>query len=58
MTRTFSGGRPWDRSDRYNSEAAIFQINKVRTPTHMVAGADDIRVPCWRDTYSIVRCTR
>ncbi len=41
----FLGGRPWDKPDRYNSEAAIFQINKVRTPTHMVAGADDIRVP-------------
>jgi dipeptidyl aminopeptidase/acylaminoacyl peptidase len=39
------GGRPWDKPDRYNSEAAIFQISKVRTPTHMVAGADDIRVP-------------
>ena len=39
------GGRPWETPDRYNSEAAIFQINKVRTPTHMVAGADDIRVP-------------
>jgi dipeptidyl aminopeptidase/acylaminoacyl peptidase len=41
----FLGGRPWDKPDRYNSEAAIFQINKVRTPTHMVAGGDDIRVP-------------
>ena len=39
------GGRPWETPDRYNSEAAIFQINKVRTPTHMVAGGDDIRVP-------------
>jgi dipeptidyl aminopeptidase/acylaminoacyl peptidase len=41
----FLGGRPWDKPDRYNSEAAIFQISKVKTPTHMVAGADDIRVP-------------
>src|SRR5208282_5866119 len=32
------GGKPWETPDRYNSEAAIFQINKVRTPTHMVAG--------------------
>jgi dipeptidyl aminopeptidase/acylaminoacyl peptidase len=39
------GGKPWQTPDRYNSEAAIFQINKVRTPTHMVAGGDDIRVP-------------
>ena len=41
----FMGGAPWEVPERYNSEAAIFQINKVRTPTHMVAGADDIRVP-------------
>ncbi len=39
------GGRPWENPRRYNDEAAIFQIAKVRTPTHMVAGADDIRVP-------------
>ena len=38
------GGRPWEVPQRYNSEAAIFQIDKVKTPTHMVAGADDIRV--------------
>ncbi len=45
----FLGGRPWETPDRYNSEAAIFQINKVRTPTHMVAGGDDIRVPVLED---------
>ncbi len=38
------GGRPWEARERYDSEAAIFQINKAKTPTHMVAGADDIRV--------------
>jgi dipeptidyl aminopeptidase/acylaminoacyl peptidase len=41
----FFGGTPWDMRENYDSEAAIFQIAKVRTPTHMVAGADDIRVP-------------
>jgi dipeptidyl aminopeptidase/acylaminoacyl peptidase len=41
----FLGGRPWEAPQRYHDEAAIFQIDKVRTPTHMVAGADDIRVP-------------
>ncbi len=45
----FLGGKPWEKPDRYNSEAAIFQINKVRTPTHMVAGGDDIRVPVLED---------
>jgi dipeptidyl aminopeptidase/acylaminoacyl peptidase len=38
------GGRPWEVPQRYNSEAAIFQADKVKTPTHMVAGASDIRV--------------
>ncbi len=45
----FLGGTPWEARDRYDSEAAIFQIDKVRTPTHMVAGADDIRVPVLED---------
>lgn len=43
------GGMPWQVTKRYDSEAAIFQITKVRTPTHMVAGADDIRVPVLED---------
>jgi dipeptidyl aminopeptidase/acylaminoacyl peptidase len=41
----YMGGTPWQTRGRYDSEAAIFQIDKVRTPTHMVAGGDDIRVP-------------
>ena len=40
----FLGGLPWEAPQRYHDEAAIFQINKVRTPTHIVAGADDVRV--------------
>jgi dipeptidyl aminopeptidase/acylaminoacyl peptidase len=40
----FLGGLPWDTEANYNAEAAIWQIAKVRTPTHIVAGADDIRV--------------
>lgn len=40
----FLGGRPWEAPRRYQDEAAIFQIDKVKTPTHIVAGADDIRV--------------
>jgi dipeptidyl aminopeptidase/acylaminoacyl peptidase len=38
------GGRPWETEANYNAEAAIWQINKVKTPTHMVAGGADIRV--------------
>ena len=45
----FLGGLPWETPDRYRSEGAIYQINKVRTPTHMVAGADDIRVAVLED---------
>ena len=40
----FLGGHAWEVADRYRSEAAIFQIDKVRTPTHMVGGSEDIRV--------------
>jgi len=45
----FLGGLPWETPDRYRSEGAIYQINKVRTPTHMVGGADDIRVAVLED---------
>jgi dipeptidyl aminopeptidase/acylaminoacyl peptidase len=40
----FLGGLPWDMMKTYNDEAAIWQINKVKTPTHIVGGAEDVRV--------------
>jgi dipeptidyl aminopeptidase/acylaminoacyl peptidase len=40
----FLGGLPWQAQQRYHDEAAIYQINKIRTPTHIVGGANDIRV--------------
>jgi dipeptidyl aminopeptidase/acylaminoacyl peptidase len=40
----FLGGRPWEAVRRYIDEAAIYQFGKVTTPTHIVAGAEDIRV--------------
>ncbi len=40
----YLGGTPWEAVKNYNSEAAIFQINKVKTPTHIVGGSVDIRV--------------
>ena len=40
----FLGGHAWEVPDRYRSEGAIYLIDKVRTPTHMVGGSDDIRV--------------
>ena len=40
----FLGGVPWKAERNYNAEAAIWQFDKVTTPTHVVGGADDIRV--------------
>jgi len=48
----FLGGRPWEAQQRYHDEAALFQIDKVKTPTHMVAGSDDIRVAVLETTCS------
>lgn len=45
----FLGGLPWDQAQRYHDEAAMFQMNKVKTPTHLVAGEDDIRVAVAED---------
>jgi len=45
----YLGGLPWETPDRYRGEGAIYQLNKVRTPTHMVAGADDVRVAVLED---------
>ncbi|CAF4934948.1 unnamed protein product, partial [Rotaria sp. Silwood1] len=41
----FLDGFPWEKPDRYQREAAIFQLDQVRTPTHIVTGENDIRVP-------------
>jgi dipeptidyl aminopeptidase/acylaminoacyl peptidase len=35
--------------NNYSSEAALFQFDKVKTPTHVVGGADDIRVAVAED---------
>ena len=40
----FLGGLPWEAQKRYQQEAAIFQMDKVRTPTLILAAANDIRV--------------
>jgi dipeptidyl aminopeptidase/acylaminoacyl peptidase len=45
----YLGGAPWENPKNYEDEAALFQMNKVKTPTHMVAGADDIRVAVLED---------
>lgn len=40
----YLGGRPWENPALYQSEAALFQFDKVKTPTHLVQGGADIRV--------------
>ena len=40
----YLGGRPWENPDLYQSEAALFRFDKVKTPTHLVQGGSDIRV--------------
>jgi acylaminoacyl-peptidase len=45
----YLGGRPWEKPELYQSEAALFQMKKVKTPTHMIAGDADIRVAFLED---------
>ncbi|HEX3985186.1 MAG TPA: S9 family peptidase [Acidobacteriaceae bacterium] len=40
----YLGGEPWQDPALYQSEAALFQFNKVKTPVHLVQGGADIRV--------------
>lgn len=40
----YLSGTPWEKPELYQSEAALFQLNKVKTPTHIVGGDADNRV--------------
>lgn len=40
----FFGGYPWQVSGLYQREGAIFQIDRARTPTHIVVPGSDNRV--------------
>jgi dipeptidyl aminopeptidase/acylaminoacyl peptidase len=40
----YLSGEPWVKPELYQSEAALFQLNKVTTPTHIVGGNADNRV--------------
>lgn len=40
----YLGGKPWENPGLYQSEAALFRFDKVKTPTHLVQGGADIRV--------------
>ena len=39
------GGFPWEVPHIYQNEAPIYQLDKIRTPTHIITGENDIRVP-------------
>ncbi len=43
------GAQPWQNPGIYQSEAALFQMNKVTTPTHIVGGNADVRVSYLED---------
>lgn len=43
------GGTPWEAPQNYSAEAALFLMKRVRTPTHMVGGGDDVRVAVEED---------
>ena len=40
----YLNGMPWETPEIYQSEAALFRMNKVKTPTHIVQGNSDVRV--------------
>jgi dipeptidyl aminopeptidase/acylaminoacyl peptidase len=40
----YLNGKPWETPEIYQSEAALFRINRVKTPTHIVQGSSDVRV--------------
>jgi dipeptidyl aminopeptidase/acylaminoacyl peptidase len=48
------GGVPWEVEANYNAEAAIWQIGKVTTPTHIVASSEDSNVPIF-EAYLLER---
>jgi dipeptidyl aminopeptidase/acylaminoacyl peptidase len=39
------GGLPWVIPHIYQNQSAIYYFHQIRTPTHIVAGENDIRVP-------------
>jgi dipeptidyl aminopeptidase/acylaminoacyl peptidase len=53
----YLGGLPWQNEKDYNEQAAIWQMAKVKTPTHIVFGLDDHRVSTCED-YLLDRALR
>ena len=40
----YLSGAPWEKPEIYQSEAALFRMNRVTTPTHIMGGDADNRV--------------
>lgn len=53
----YLGGAPWEVPKRYQDEAALFIFNRVKTPTHVVGGAEDVRVSTL-ENYTLERALR
>ncbi len=45
LVRYLFGGFPWEVPHIYQNETPIYQLDRVRTPTHIINGENDIRVP-------------
>ena len=39
------GSFPWEQPALYQNQSAIYYFDRIRTPTHIVAGTADVRVP-------------
>ncbi len=39
------GALPWTDPQLYQNQSAIYFFDRIRTPTHIVAGTNDVRVP-------------
>ena len=48
------GGYPWQVQHRYQKQSAIFRLDQIRTPTHIVVPAQDIRVS-YTENYLLER---
>ncbi|UJR19862.1 hypothetical protein I4U23_022995 [Adineta vaga] len=45
FVKVIIGGLPWEIPHKYLHKSSLYQLDKVCTPTHIVTGANDIRVP-------------
>jgi len=45
MIPAYMAAYPWEKPDVYRSQSPIFSVSKVKTPTMILHGTDDTRVP-------------